>query len=83
MLQVGSYRELSQANATRAKLILAGLKPTVNKVGEWYHIDVGPVYNKRDGDAIKHKVQAAGISGSILRQVDKKEISTTTSTNTN
>lgn len=83
MLQVGSYRELSQANATRAKLILAGLKPTVNKVGEWYRIDVGPVYNKRDGDAIKHKVQAAGISGSILRQVDKQEISTTTSTNTN
>ena len=83
MLQVGSYRESSQANATRAKLILAGLKPTVNKVGEWYRIDVGPVYNKRDGDIIRHKVETAGISGSILRQVSKEEIPTKTSTNVN
>ena len=83
MLQVGSYREPSHANATRAKLILAGLKPTVNKIGEWYRIDVGPVYNKRDGDIIKHKVETAGISGSILRQVDKEEIPTKTLTNVN
>ncbi|WP_440615421.1 SPOR domain-containing protein [Cysteiniphilum sp. 6C5] len=81
MLQVGSYRNQSDANATRAKLILAGLKPTIKKVGDWYRLDVGPVYNKRDGDVIKHKVEAAGISGSILRQVDKQEITQQTSDN--
>lgn len=79
MLQVGSYRNQSDANATRAKLILAGLKPTIKKVGDWYRLDVGPVYSQRDGDVIKHKVESAGISGSILRQVDKEEITTSTS----
>ncbi|WP_116962987.1 SPOR domain-containing protein [Fastidiosibacter lacustris] len=74
MLQVGSYRNLTDANATRAKLILAGLKPTIQKVGDWYRLDVGPVDNQRDGDVLKHKVEAAGISGSILRQIDRQEI---------
>lgn len=79
MLQIGSYRNQSDANATRAKLILAGLKPTIKKVGDWYRLDVGPIYSQRDGDVIKHKVEAAGISGSILRQVDKQEITPQTS----
>ncbi|WHN65183.1 SPOR domain-containing protein [Cysteiniphilum sp. QT6929] len=79
MLQVGSYRNQSDANATRAKLILAGLKPNIKKVGDWYRLDVGPVYSQRDGDVIKHKVESAGISGSILRQVDKEEITQQTS----
>ena len=74
MLQVGSFQNSSDANSTRAKLILVGLKPTVSKVGRWYRVDVGPVYSKRDGDVIKHKVQAAGISGSYLRLIDKKEV---------
>lgn len=74
MLQVGSYRNKSDANAIRARLILSGLKPTISKIGDWYRLDVGPVYNKRDGDIIKHKVEAAGISGSLLRQVAKEEI---------
>ncbi len=81
MLQIGSFRKKEDANATRAKLILAGLTPTVQKVGEWYRVDVGPVYSKRDGDIIKHKVEAAGISGSILRQVDKQEIKQDTTDN--
>ncbi|MBK2126159.1 SPOR domain-containing protein [Fangia hongkongensis] len=81
MLQIGSFRKKEDANATRAKLILAGLTPTVQKIGEWYRVDVGPVYSKRDGDIIKHKVEAAGISGSILRQVDKQEIKQNTADN--
>ncbi|WP_395947672.1 SPOR domain-containing protein [Caedibacter taeniospiralis] len=79
MLQIGSYRNLSDANATRAKLILAGLKPSLKKVGDWYRLDVGPVYTQRDGDVLKHKVEAAGISGSILREVDRQEIPEQTS----
>ncbi len=79
MLQIGSYRNLSDANATRAKLILAGLKPSLKKVGDWDRLDVGPVYTQRDGDVLKHKVEAAGISGSILREVDRQEIPEQTS----
>ncbi|MFZ9035066.1 MAG: SPOR domain-containing protein [Francisellaceae bacterium] len=74
MLQVGSYRNETDANAMRAKLILAGLTPTVKKVGDWYRVDVGPVETKRQGDVLKHKVESAGISGSLLRQVEKEKI---------
>lgn len=73
MLQVGSYRSKTDANAVRAKLILAGLTPTITRVGNWYRVDVGPVNSKREGDVIKHKVEKAGISGSILRQTGKQE----------
>ena len=72
MLQVGSYRNQSDANVTLAQLILAGLKPAIQKVGNWYRLDVGPFYSKRDGDILKHEVEAIGISGSVLRQVDKQ-----------
>ena len=74
MLQVGSYRSQSAANAVRARLLLLGLKPVVSKQGDWYRLDVGPVYSKRDGDIIKHKLEANQISGSMLRQISKVEI---------
>lgn len=74
MLQVGSYRSQSVANAARARLLLLGLKPAVSKQGDWYRLDVGPIYSKRDGDIIKHKLEANQISGSMLRQISKVEI---------
>lgn len=77
MLQVGSYRSKDGADAVRARLLLLGLKPKVTKHGSWYRIDVGPVHSKRKGDVLKHKLEKAGISGSMLRQVSKKEVKTT------
>ena len=74
MVQVGSYRSQSAANAVRARLLLLGLKPVVSKQGDWYRLDIGPVYSKRDGDIIKHKLEANQISGSMLRQISKVEI---------
>lgn len=73
MLQVGSYKNTKAVNAMRARLLLIGLKPQVSRHGNWYRIDIGPVYSKRDGDILKHKLEAAKISGSMLRQVSKKE----------
>ena len=77
MLQVGSYKTDEAANAMRARLLLIGLQPKLKKIGSWYRIDVGPVYSKREGDILKHKLQAAQISGSMLRQVDKQLIAPT------
>ena len=74
MLQVGSYLTQKAADAMRARLILIGLKPDVSQHGDWYRIDVGPVYSKRDGDVLKHKLQANQISGSMLRQVSRIEV---------
>ncbi|MDA7742205.1 beta-ketoacyl-ACP synthase 3 [Francisellaceae bacterium] len=74
MLQVGSYRTKRAADAVRARLILIGLKPDVSQHGDWYRIDVGPVFSKREGDILKHKLQANQISGSLLRQVSRVEV---------
>ncbi len=74
MLQVGSYKDKEAVDAIRARLLLIGLKPEVSKHGSWYRIDVGPVYSKREGDILKHKLEAAKISGSMLRQVSKTEV---------
>lgn len=74
MLQVGSYRDKEAVDAMRARLILIGLTPDVSKHGSWYRIDVGPVHSKREGDILKHKLEAAKISGSMLRQISKKEV---------
>jgi cell division protein FtsN len=76
MLQVGSYKDKKSVNAIRARLILIGLKPQVSKHGGWYRIDIGPVHSKRDGDILKHKLEASKISGSMLRQISKKEVFT-------
>ena len=80
MLQVGSYKTKEAVDAIRAKLLLIGLKPDVSKHGSWYRIDVGPVHSKREGDILKHKLEAAKISGSMLRQVSKKEAPSKTKT---
>ena len=75
MLQVGSYRKYTHTNLIQDNLILVGLKPIVTKVGEWYRVDVGPIYSKHDANIIKSKIQKIGIFESILRQVNKEEIS--------
>ena len=74
MLQVGSYQSKEAANAIRAKLLLIDLKPEIKKIGDWYRVDVGPVHSKRQGDILQHKLEEIGISGSLLRQVSKEEV---------
>jgi cell division protein FtsN len=70
-LQVGSYRSKEAAYSVKDKLLAIGEKPEVKKVGNWYRVDIKPVYSKRKGDMLKHKIQDAGISGSVLRQIKK------------
>lgn len=71
MLQVASYKNKNDANSMRARLLLLGMKPTVEQKGSYYVVSVGPVSNKRDGDILKHKLEANKIQGSMLIQTDK------------
>lgn len=76
MLQVGSYRSETDANAVRARLLLAGLSPQVEQVGNWYRVVIRDITSRRDGDAIRHRVERAGISGSLLRETSRERIET-------
>lgn len=76
MLQVGSYRSETDANAVRARLLLAGLNAQVEQVGNWYRVVIRNIESRRDGDAIRHRVERAGISGSLLRETSRERIET-------
>lgn len=72
-LQVASYQEKQAAEALRARLILIGLKPQIDKTGSeertWYRVDLGPFESMRAADVVRHKLQDNGINGSMIRQV--------------
>lgn len=73
-LQVASYQEEQAAEALRARLILIGLKPTIDKTGSsdhiWYRVDLGPYDSMRAADVIRHRLQDNGINGSMIRQIN-------------
>lgn len=70
MLQVASYRNNKDAKSMQARLLLLGLSPIVKKTGSgWYRVDLGPYNSVRSADVVRHKIQKAGINGSMTRQV--------------
>lgn len=70
MLQVASYRKKSDAQSMQARLLLLGLQPIVKATSSgWYRVDIGPYPSKRAVDVVRHKVQKAGINGSMTRQI--------------
>ena len=74
MIQIGSYRNWVEAEIMHKKLTSYGLKSTVKKVGEWYRLDIGPIYNQREGNKIQRKLEDNKIFGSLLRQIDEHDI---------
>ncbi|MCF6777762.1 SPOR domain-containing protein [Thiotrichales bacterium 19X7-9] len=73
-LQVASYKNQNDASSMRARLLLIGLKPIVAKKGSYYVVSIGNIKSKREGDVIKHKLEANNIQGSMLVQTAKKPI---------
>lgn len=73
MLQVASYQTQQAAEQMRAQLILLGLKPQIDKIGDyhniWYRVDIGPFDTMREADAARHILQNNGINGSMVRQI--------------
>ncbi|MCF6808634.1 SPOR domain-containing protein [Thiotrichales bacterium 19S9-12] len=73
-LQVASYKNESDANSMRARLLLIGLNPTILKKGNYYVVSIRNITSKRDGDIIKHRLESNKIQGSILVQTSKTPI---------
>lgn len=73
MLQVASYRDQKDAKAMKARLLLLGLKPSIDQVGAegniWYRVDLGPYPSVRKADVVRHTLQNGGVNGAMIRQV--------------
>lgn len=76
MLQVASYRDQKDAKAMKARLLLLGLKPSVDQVGAegniWYRVDLGPYPSVRKADVVRHTLQNGGVNGAMIRQLNQK-----------
>lgn len=72
VLQAGSFRNESDAEALKAKLALSGLRAqvmpvTVNGVS-WYRVRVGPYADLRELDSARETLKVNGISAIALRE---------------
>jgi len=71
VLQAGSFRQFSQADALRAQLALTGLESHINVTegdsGTWHRVRLGPYASRREVDRIRSKLARADIRSIILR----------------
>jgi cell division protein FtsN len=64
LMQCGSFRKESQAEALKAKIAFQGLEAQVKtKDGRWYRVILGPYQNKRLAEKDRHILQRAKING--------------------
>lgn len=71
VLQAGSFRNSTDAEALKAKLALSGLRAQVTPVSvngaDWFRVRVGPFADLRELDTARQTLQANGISAIALR----------------
>jgi cell division protein FtsN len=71
LLQVGSFRNKSDADAIKAELALLGMMAriqtvTVNEV-TWHRVRVGPVSGARQADEIRQQLTAKGYDSLVMK----------------
>lgn len=72
VLQAGSFRNSADADALKARLILAGLRAQVQPVSvngsNWYRVRIGPFNDLSALDAARNTLKGNGIDGIALRE---------------
>ncbi len=72
VLQAGSFRNNADADALKARLILAGLRAQVQAVSvngsNWYRVRIGPFNDLAALDAARTTLKSNGIEGIALRE---------------
>lgn len=64
LMQCGSFRKESQAQALKARIAFQGLESQVRtKDGRWYRVILGPYESKRLAEKDRHILQRAKING--------------------
>jgi len=77
MLQAASYTALKDADQLKAKLILNGLSPSIEKVsiegkGTFYRVRVGPYASSAEVDNARSKLADLGIKPMLLKIASSK-----------
>jgi cell division protein FtsN len=72
LLQVGSFRKASDADAYKAKLAFLGIeskvqKVTINNQDTWHRVQVGPIIGRDKADALQKKLEQNNIDSLLMR----------------
>lgn len=71
ILQVGSFRELSQADQLKAKLVLNGMIATIQTVtvnnNTWHRVRIGPINDLGTLDRTRSRLKDYGIDSIVLK----------------
>lgn len=72
MLQVGSFRKLSDADAFKAKLAFLGIESkvqtvTIDNTDTWHRVQVGPVTGRAKADQIQKQLKQNSIDSLLMR----------------
>ena len=71
LLQVGSFRELADADQLKAQLALLGVVARVQSVtvndATWHRVRVGPVNSAREADDVRSRLADNGIDSLVMK----------------
>ena len=71
LLQVGSFRAMSDADQLKARLALLGIVARVQSVtvndAAWYRVRVGPVSSAREADEMRNRLADNGIDSLVMK----------------
>ena len=74
VLQVGSYRNESDANRVRQQLSLQGIEATVQRVAVdadvWHRVRIGPITKLEQLNKLRKQLQAAEVDAIVIRVGD-------------
>jgi cell division protein FtsN len=72
LLQVGSFRKLSDADAFRAKLAFLGVESrvqtvTIDNKETWHRVQIGPISGRAQADALQKKLRDNNFDSLLMR----------------
>lgn len=72
MIQVGSFKNLADADGYRAKLALLGIESKVQSVtidnkATWHRVQVGPIVGREQVDAVQKQLKENNIDSLLMR----------------
>ncbi len=71
LLQVGSYRDYTEADRVRAQLALQGIASSVQKVSvddnNWHRVRIGPIEDLAELNRIRQRLAEAGMDVLVMR----------------
>lgn len=72
MLQIGSFRKLSQADQQKAKLALLGIEAEIQKVSinnndTWHRVRSGPYYGNEELNVVRNQLKKNGVNAIVIK----------------